>query len=34
MELMLLLAGLALVAAAVGFVLSTHFHEFHGDNHD
>ena len=33
MELFITLVGFALVAATVGFVLSAHFREFHGDNH-
>ena len=33
MELLLTLAGFALLAAVVSFVLYSHWQEFHGDNH-
>ncbi len=33
MELFLMLAAIALLAAACGFVLYGHWQEFHGENH-
>lgn len=33
MDLFIAIAGYGLVAAAVGFVLSQHWQEFHGDHH-
>jgi len=33
MDLFLMIAAVALVAAIVSFVLYSHWQEFHGDNH-
>jgi len=33
MELFLTIAAVALVSAVVAFVLTSHWQEFHGDNH-